>query len=173
LLSSNSPHFLKLIISLWLAFVVSGLVYFQAGQLKAFDGNQILLQKSWFADFKKQLAWDDGNAASLVLVMEPSCGCAKQAKNHISSLKKFAKNNGINIVQLPFSQNLKHVIPATPAAVIIDKNGKFVYAGPLSEGLACSQGSGFVETVITNLAAGFNSELLIADTKGCYCVSDV
>ena len=34
------------------------------------------------------------------------------------------------------------------------------------------KGSGFVETVVTNLAAGFNSNLLITQTKGCYCVNN-
>jgi hypothetical protein len=78
----------------------------------------------------------------------------------------------MKVVQVELTPKLKHVIPATPAAVIINKNGEFVYAGPLSEGLACAQGSGFVETAVTNLAAGFNSNLLITQTKGCYCVNN-
>ena len=174
LLNLSSPHFLKFIILAWLGFVISGLVYFQVGQLKSFDSDRILLQDGWFLSFKKQLGLNTQiHEASLVLVIEQNCGCAKQAKAHITALKRFADEKGFNIIEHPYSAELHHVIPATPAAVIMDKNGEFVYAGPLSEGLACSQGSGFVETAMTNLVAGFNSKLLVADTKGCYCKNRV
>ena len=166
----SSSTFLKFIIFCWLGFVISGLVYFQAEQLKSFDSDKVLLQDGWFLSFKNQLGLNtQTHQASLILVLEQNCGCTKQANTHIIALKRFAEEKGFNIIQHPYSAKLKHVIPATPAAIIMDKHGEFVYAGPLSEGLACSQGSGFVETAINNLVAGFNSGLLVADTKGCYC----
>jgi hypothetical protein len=171
--SNKSNKVVIAVVTAWLFIVVTGLVYFQLGQLQPFDSSKMLMQKNWFNDFKQQLAWENKEVASLVLVTENSCGCSKQAKSHISTLKTFAELKGMDIVQISLTEQLKHVVPATPAAVIIDKHGQFVYAGPLSEGIACSQGSGFVETVITNLMAGFNSQLLIADTKGCYCVNNV
>ncbi|ALQ10095.1 MULTISPECIES: DUF6436 domain-containing protein [Pseudoalteromonas] len=161
-----------ILIIVWFSVVITGLVYFQLGQLKTFDSAKVFMQKSWFNDFKQQIVWDNKDTASLLLVTEESCGCFTQAKPHINSLTTFAKSKGLGVVQVQLTQQLKRVVPATPAAVIIDKHGQFVYAGPLSEGLACSQGSGFVETVITNLASGFNSELLITDTKGCYCTNN-
>ncbi|WP_350602835.1 DUF6436 domain-containing protein [Pseudoalteromonas sp. SMN1298-MNA-CIBAN-0114] len=169
---NKSNTFIFSLIATWLICVVAGLVYFQLEQLKPFDSSKILLQKHWFSNFKKQLDWVDTGEPSLVLITEKNCGCTIQAKPHISSLTSFATNKGMKIVQVELTPILKHVIPATPAAVIINKAGEFVYAGPLSEGLACAQGSGFVETVVTNLAAGFNSKLLITQTKGCYCVNN-
>ncbi|CAM2887689.1 DUF6436 domain-containing protein [Pseudoalteromonas distincta] len=169
---NKSNTFVFSLISVWLICVVAGLIYFQLEQLKPFDNSNILLQKQWFSNFKKQLDWDDTGEPSLVLITEKNCGCTIQAKPHISSLTSFAANKAMKVVQVELTPKLKQVIPATPAAVIINKNGEFVYAGPLSEGLACAQGSGFVETVVTNLAAGFNSNLLITQTKGCYCVNN-
>ncbi|WP_082653612.1 DUF6436 domain-containing protein [Pseudoalteromonas sp. H71] len=170
----SSSTFLKFIILTWLGFVISGLVYFQAEQSKPFDSDKVLLQDGWFLSFKNQPGLNtQTHQASLILVLEQSCGCTKQAKSHITALKRVAEEKGFNIIQHPCSAKLKHVIPATPAAIIMDKHGEFVYAGPLSEGLACSQGSGFVETAINNLVAGFNSGLLVADTKGCYCINIV
>jgi len=171
--SLNKPNsFVFLLIAAWFICVVAGLVYFQLEQLKPFDNLKVLTQKHWFGNFKKQLDWVDIGEPSLVLITEKNCGCTIQAKPHISSLTSFATNKGMKIVQVELTPKLRHVIPATPAAVIINKNGEFVYAGPLSEGLACAQGSGFVETAVTNLAAGFNSNLLITQTKGCYCVNN-
>lgn len=169
---NKSNSFVFSLITIWLVCVVAGLVYFQLEQLKPFDSSKVLLQKHWFNNFKKQLDWVDTNEASLVLITEKNCGCTIQAKPHISSLSSFATNKAMKVVQVELTPKLKLVIPATPAAVIINKNGDFVYAGPLSEGLACAQGSGFVETAVTNLAAGFNSNLLITQTKGCYCVNN-
>ncbi|WP_273049839.1 DUF6436 domain-containing protein [Pseudoalteromonas sp.] len=172
--SSNRPNYLIItVIVTWLFFVIAGFIYFQVGQLKAFDSTKMLIKNSWFHNFKQQLIWKNKEVASLILVTEQNCGCFKQAKSHISSLTTLAKTKGLDVVQLQLTQELKAVVPATPAAIIIDKNGDFVYVGPLSEGLACAQGSGFVEAVINNLVAGYNSKLLITDTKGCYCVNKV
>ncbi len=167
----NKRYFTFALIGVWLIFVVSGLVYFQLGQLKPFDENKMLEQKNWFSKFKHQVTWQGNDNAQLVIITEDSCGCTIQAQPHLFALQKYAQQQGIGVQTLALNTQLKSVVPATPAAVLIDKNGEFVYAGPLSEGLACSQGSGFVETVISNLQAGFNSSLLIADTKGCYCVN--
>lgn len=169
---SKSRYFTISLICIWLAFVVSALVYFQLGQLKPFDEGKMLKQQNWFSQFKNQVLWQNKDSAQLVIITQENCGCTIQAQPHLSALQRFATNQGVEVQNFVLNNELKSVVPATPAAVLIDKNGEFVYAGPLSEGLACSQGSGFVETVISNLQAGFNSSLLIADTKGCYCVNN-
>nr|WP_267135577.1 DUF6436 domain-containing protein [Pseudoalteromonas sp. L21] len=64
---------------------------------------------------------------------------------------------------------LSSLIPAQPAAVLISDNQELAYAGPLSKGLACSSQNGFVELVIKNLRAGFNSQFVNSNAKGCYC----
>lgn len=159
------------VISLWLMFVIAALAYFQLGQLKPFDENNMLNQVNWFSQFKSQLVWQKQDTAQLVIITKDNCGCTIQAKPHLFALQGFANNQDVDVQTFKLNNQLTSVIPATPAAVLIDKNGELVYAGPLSEGLACSQGSGFVEMAINNLKAGFNSSLLITDTKGCYCVN--
>ena len=87
LLNLSNDHLLKFTILAWLGFVISGLVYFQVGQLKSFDSDRVLLQEGWFLSFKKQLGLNTQiHEASLVLVIEQNCGCAKQAKAHITAL---------------------------------------------------------------------------------------
>ncbi len=168
---TNKRYFTFALIGVWFVVVVSGLVYFQLGQLKPFDENKMLERRNWFSQFKEHVVWQNKDSAQLLIITEDNCGCTIQAKPHLSALQRFAKNQGVEVQTFKLNSQLKSVVPATPAAVLIDKNGEFVYAGPLSEGLACSQGSGFVETVISNLQAGFNSSLLIANTKGCYCIN--
>ena len=169
---TNKRYFTFALIGVWFVVVVSGLVYFQLVQLKPFDENKMLERRNWFSQFKNQVLWQNKDSAQLVIITQENCGCTIQAQPHLSALQRFATNQGVEVQNFVLNNELKSVIPATPAAVLIDKNGEFVYAGPLSEGLACSQGSGFVEIVISNLQAGFNSSLLIADTKGCYCVNN-
>lgn len=168
---TNKRYFIFVLIGVWLVVVVSGLVYFQLGQLKPFDEKKMLDRHNWFSQFKQQVVWQNKDKAQLLIITEDNCGCTIQAKPHLSALQRFAKNQGVEVQTIKLNSQLKSLVPATPAAVLIDKSGDFVYAGPLSEGLACAQGSGFTEMAITNLKAGFNSSLLITDTRGCYCVN--
>ncbi|MBQ4799159.1 hypothetical protein J8L73_08445 [Pseudoalteromonas sp. MMG006] len=160
-----------LVIAVWFISVVVGLVYFQVAQLSDFDRNKLLNEPNWFNNFKQQVKYEESKSASLVIVTDPNCGCTIQAKPHLKQLTEFSKQKGVSLILLEQSPSLKTVIPSTPAAVVLNKEGEFVYAGPLSEGLGCAQGSGFVETVITNLMAGFNNQLLLNNTKGCYCTT--
>ena len=141
-------------IALWLVLTVSGLVYYQYNQLRVFDNYGVLEQPEW-----------------LIIVTDPDCGCTKQAQPHLKQLAAFSKAQNITLINIEQTASLQILLPATPAAVVINDKGDFVYAGPLSQGLGCAQGSGFVETVINNLVAGFNSELLLNKTSGCYCTA--
>lgn len=170
---NNKQCVIIAVVTVWLALTVTGLVYFQLGQLSPFDPNKVLNKPGWFNNFKQLIEHPQNKLATLIVVTDPDCGCTKQAEPHLKQLVRFSSEHNIAVIKIEQSQTLQTLVPATPAAVVLDEEGKFVYAGPLSEGLGCAQGSGFVETVITNLVAGFNSKLLLNDTKGCYCTDKV
>ncbi|KPW02296.1 DUF6436 domain-containing protein [Pseudoalteromonas sp. P1-11] len=168
---SNSHIKTSAVIALWLVLTVSGLVYYQYNQLRVFDSYGVLEQPGWFTQFKQHIGFTAAKHNSLIIVTDPDCGCTKQAQPHLKQLAAFSKAQNITLINIEQTASLQILLPATPAAVVINDKGDFVYAGPLSQGLGCAQGSGFVETVINNLVAGFNSELLLNKTSGCYCTA--
>lgn len=88
-----------------------------------------------------------------------------------TQLQALAQKHNLSVQRLVNDDALLTIVPNTPAAILLNKHGELVYAGPLSEGIACSTGSGFVELAINNLQAGFNSNLKLSQAKGCYCHS--
>ena len=161
---------LALAITIWLLCVILALGYFQLSGLQEFDPKRKLQRSGWLIEFKNLTESDNLSKATLALFVDPQCGCTKRSKTHIQQLEHLASSD-LDVVVHSYNSTIKDVIPNTPAAVLIDAYGALVYAGPLSEGLACSASDGFVELVISNLLAGFNSELVISDAKGCYCSS--
>lgn len=168
---NNSSTKLVVVIALWLAVTILGLVYYQYNQLRVFDSVGVLEQAGWFTKFKDHIGFTAAKQNSLIIVTDPNCGCTKQAQPHLKQLASFSKAHNFTLINIEQTASLQRLLPSTPAAVVINDKGDFVYAGPLSQGLGCAQGSGFVETVINNLVAGFNSELLLNKTSGCYCTA--
>ena len=93
---SKSNYFIVGVVAAWFILVVTGLVYFQLGQLKPFDESQMLKQQNWFEQFKQQLVVSN-TVASLVIITEQNCGCTKQAQAHITTLQAFAKSKGLAV----------------------------------------------------------------------------
>lgn len=150
-------------------FVVAMLAYFQLSSIQEFDPNKQLHQSQWLAKFKLQTDWKISEQSRLTIIVDEDCGCTLRAEDHIQQLAALAGEENLLLQHLASNEMLSAVVPNTPAAVLLSKQGELVYAGPLSEGIACSTGSGFVEAAITNLQKGFNSQLKITDSKGCYC----
>lgn len=144
--------------------------YFQSKQLVLFDSQAIMSQPSWFD--KVSIAIDNSATVTkplLVIIKDDACICSIRANKHITDLTQYAESHQLAVKEVTISKELRAIIPATPMAVLVNKNKELVYAGPLSEGLACSSGSGFVELAINNLQAGFNTNLKLSQAKGCYC----
>ena len=54
-------------------------------------------------------------------------------------------------------------------AVSVVHNGEVVYFGPYGAGLACSQTSGYAQTILNNFIKGYAANFIIKNAKGCYC----
>lgn len=128
-----------------------------------------MTQSKWSEQFKRNIKWLSSENPKLIIVIDGTCGCSKRAFSHIKQLQKYVARNSYDVQIINQSSTATHLLPNTPGAVLLDASGNLVYAGPLSQGLACSASTGFVELAIDNLAAGFNSNLVVTDSKGCYC----
>lgn len=168
---SKSQYKLLAAIGLWLAFVIAALIYFQLSGLREFDPQWQLHQPHWLKRFKMESDWRPSDQARLMIIIDKECACTRRSENHIQQLNAYALKQNISVAIIERDLASAKLVPNTPAAVLLDKQGELVYAGPLSAGLACSASDGFVELAINNLSAGFNSKLSISDTRGCYCVS--
>ena len=155
----------------WVIFVIAMLAYFQLSAIKEFDPKRQLHQPQWLTEFKLQTDWQRTGQGRLIIVIDVNCGCTLRANAHITQLQALAQKHNLSVQRLVNDDALLTIVPNTPAAILLNKHGELVYAGPLSEGIACSTGSGFVELAINNLQAGFNSNLKLSQAKGCYCHS--
>lgn len=168
LLNSNS---IKLIVItlLWVIIVVATLVFAYTQQTDTFDPDNTLSQPNWLSLFQNTVGLNAVEGDTLYIVDENTCVCSARSQAHIQSLTDYAIEQGVKVVKLAPSTALSSLIPAQPAAVLISANQELAYAGPLSKGLACSSQNGFVELVIKNLRAGFNSQFVNSNAEGCYC----
>ncbi|WP_394190048.1 DUF6436 domain-containing protein [Pseudoalteromonas atlantica] len=170
-MQNSSKQNLKLyaIILIWFISVVTGLVYFQLSSISTFDPQQKLLENGWLDDFKTQTHWQNPGDATLTIVIDSECGCSKRSTEHVKQLASLADSYDVKVTVLDAAKMSKELLPNVPGAVLVDSTGELAYAGPLSEGIACSSSSGFVELVMNNLQAGFNSNLTVTQAQGCYC----
>ncbi|MDN3388128.1 DUF6436 domain-containing protein [Pseudoalteromonas sp. APC 3893] len=144
-------------------------MYFQLASITTFDPQNEMTQSKWSEQFKRNIKWSPSENPKLIIVIDESCGCSKRAVSHMNQLQTHAVRNTYDVQIINQSLTATNLLPNTPGAVLLDASGELVYAGPLSQGLACSASSGFVELAIDNLVAGFNSNLVVTDSKGCYC----
>ncbi|KTF16650.1 DUF6436 domain-containing protein [Pseudoalteromonas sp. H105] len=170
-MQNSSKKNLKLytIIFIWFISVVTGLVYFQLSSIRTFDPQQKMLENDWFEDFKTLTHWQNPSDATLTIVIDSECGCSKRSAEHVKQLASLADTYDVKVTVLDAAKMSKELLPNVPGAVLIDSVGSLAYAGPLSEGIACSSSSGFIELVMNNLQSGFNSNLTVTQAQGCYC----
>ncbi|MCQ8878559.1 DUF6436 domain-containing protein [Pseudoalteromonas shioyasakiensis] len=137
--------------------------------LTTFDPHNELSQVNWLKNFKQQTNWATAQSPTLTIVVDDDCGCTMRSTSHIKQLQSQAINNGYTVEIINQHSDSTRLLPNVPGAVLLAENGDLVYAGPLSQGIACSASDGFVELAINNLSAGFNSQLIVSESRGCYC----
>jgi len=160
----------------WLVFTVLAAQYFVSPRLVEFDPSHHLLNRE-HQDIVDQVASIDSLvskdlANSIIHFTSPGCSCTQFSAQHKQQIDENGRLQKFNIFNVELKQSqLSQTIPSTPAILIVDKHGELMFLGPYSKGLACSQSAGFVELVMSNYQAGFNTKLVIDQAKGCYCHS--
>ena len=168
LLNSNSKWVIVATL-VWVASVVLALVFAYSQQSSTFDPDKKLAAANWLPTFQQSMELGINNVDTLYIIDENTCVCSARSQPHISSLSSYAAEQGVKVIKLKPKSAAAAILPAQPAAVLVSENQQLVYAGPLSKGPACSSQNGFVELVIANLRAGFNSQFINSDAEGCYC----
>ncbi|WP_105173592.1 DUF6436 domain-containing protein [Pseudoalteromonas gelatinilytica] len=168
MLNSNSKWVIVATL-VWVASVVLALVFAYSQQASTFDPDKKLAAANWLPTFQQSMELGINNIDTLYIIDENTCVCSARSQPHISSLSSYAAEQGVEVIKLKPKSAVAAILPAQPAAVLVSENQQLVYAGPLSKGLACSSQNGFVELVIANLRAGFNSQFINSDAEGCYC----
>ena len=174
--ASNDPpkKFHYLLVAVWLLctfllagnFIADRLVPFDPqGKLANANGVEILTALGLDSDKLR-----DSRNGTLVHITSEACFCSDFTLEHQSILDEMALQDELKVVRISDEKIDKgKLIPSVPAVALLDANGKLAYFGPYSEGLACTESNGLVEVVMNNLRHGFNPELVVNDTTGCYC----
>ena len=163
-----------IILCVWLTSVVVAAVYFIRLRLVPFDPDK-KLQAVESNLIIEQIQQFDSLANvelsnTIIHFTSNDCHCTQFSEAHKKAINKSAGADGFNIVNVHLdSKTANSIIPSTPSVLLVDKLGELLYFGPYSQGLACSKSNGFIEIVLSNYKKGFNSQLVMNDTEGCYC----
>lgn len=159
------------IVIAWLSFTVAAFGYAISDKLVNFDFSNKLqgIEHKQLASYMKPyldpLMKNVGN--TVLHFSKPNCDCQKTSEQHIQEINKLASDNSFNIVNVVINQH--EIIPSTPSVAIMDNEGGVVYFGPYGQGLACSQTSGYAQTMLNNFLKGYSANMIVKEAKGCYC----
>lgn len=187
------------IVSLWLTGTAYAFWWFEAKDLRAFDPTGQLdsvlankLANHWASHHS-------GNQALVISYWDPHCPCSQRSQSHISAIVKRYASQGVHFViaiipapaddptvlrkqaralfgPLPALQvvaSTDAVPPASPAATVIDHQGRLRYLGPFSAGSLCNnRGDQFVEQSLEHLLNHRHQRQINTAVIGCYCPVD-
>lgn len=151
----------------WLGITVAAFSYFINNRLVSFDANEKLAAVDHQQLAKSLTQYAELGTNTVLHFSQPNCQCQQYSTAHIQDLTKLAKSNNFNVKNITINQHA--LLPATPSVAILDSVGNVVYFGPYGEGLACSQTSGYAQTILNNFVKGFAANLVIKSAQGCYC----
>ncbi|GAW96869.1 MULTISPECIES: DUF6436 domain-containing protein [Colwellia] len=170
-LNNNLTKFQFTIIIIWLSFTVAAFYYFVMNKLVSFDVDNKLLgigHQQLATLLTPYIAPGRQGVGNTVLhFSQPNCDCQQYSKAHIQDINLIASDNEFTIIKVVIHEH--KIIPATPSVAIFDAQGDIIYFGPYGQGLACSQTSGYAQTMLNNLIKGYKAHIIIKEAKGCYC----
>ncbi|MGS2719538.1 DUF6436 domain-containing protein [Paraglaciecola aestuariivivens] len=165
------------LIVLWGLGSLAAMILVASQDIQAFDPKGRLLYASTSQDFdadvEKAFAQEFGRLDSTVFhIQDQDCKCSSLSNNHVRLINQKVSQSAFSVKQLTPNtyQQLAAIVPAVPALVIFDRQGKLAYLGPYSSGYFCGVNTSLiepiVETIVNNTHLG---ALVIADSEGCYC----
>ena len=116
--------------------------------------------------------------AVVVDFRDPRCPCTRFNQPHRERIAAQFAARGVDFITIDPASNpelLLNVqrwlpIPASPAAMVFDDEGRLTYFGPYSVGVGCLTGAGnYVERALENTIAGRHAVQLNLLESGCYC----
>ncbi len=169
---TKTPIHLYIIVFVWLGFTVLAAIYFISDRIVAFDPNNKLVNISQTTLVNRIMAEFDlpeDMPNTLINFISEGCQCNKISKEHLSDVKNNAVKQNMSIINITLPEGFSGIIPSTPAVLALNTKSELIYFGPYSEGLSCGKGEGIIDLVMSNYKKGFNAQLIMADSEGCYC----
>lgn len=159
------------VIFVWLSFTIAAFAYFISDRLVSFDEFH-KLKNIDNADISNYLSHylppnNNGSMQTILHFSTINCECQQFSEAHINEINNLGISHGFNIKNITINQD--DMIPATPSIALIDSTGSVFYFGPYGQGLACSQTTGYAQTMLNNYVKGFMANIVIKEAKGCYC----
>ncbi|MEW6446174.1 MAG: DUF6436 domain-containing protein [Pseudomonadota bacterium] len=163
---------------LWIAGTVFGFWWFEYRDLRPYpatSGNAMVIFQGHLAHGALAELRDRNASATVIGFMDPGCSCTRAAEDHFDDIETTFARQGVAFKRLsPDKINLPDgVMPASPAAAVIDREGRLRYLGPLSDGAFCAPNEGqFVERALKRIADGRSPQddgPLSQMSFGCYC----
>ncbi|TMM45387.1 DUF6436 domain-containing protein [Colwellia ponticola] len=175
--------FQLVLLVVWLSFTVLAFSYFIQGRLVNFDADHKLRDIEHqelaphlisfieaaipnIADGENDVV-DHSISNTIIHFSQPNCDCQQYSEAHIKDINQLALNHNFAIKRVVMTKD--NLIPATPSVAIIDNSGDVIYFGPYGQGIACSQTSGYAQTMLNNYVQGYSANIVIKEAKGCYC----
>lgn len=159
------------IITAWLMFTIAAFGYFISDRLVSFDeyGKLKNIENDEISNYLSRYLDHNAveNTQTIVHFSTPNCDCQQFSEEHIEDINTLGRSNGFSIKNIALIKD--KVIPSTPSIALIDGAGKVIYFGPYGQGLACSQTTGYAQTMLNNYVKGYSANIVIKEAKGCYC----
>ena len=163
---------LYLVVVVWLGFTVLAAIYFISDRIVAFDPKHKLAnisQSSLVNQIMSEFELPTNMPNTLINFIGEDCRCNQTSQSHLSDVKANASKDNMSVINITLPNNSSGIIPSTPAVLVLDHNSKLIYFVPYSEGLSCGKGEGIIDLVLMNYKKGFNAQLIMANSEGCYC----
>ncbi|MBF7073788.1 hypothetical protein ISG33_10300 [Glaciecola sp. MH2013] len=188
-------YLLVLIALLWGAFALIAVKWVGSSKFVDFDPNlklsSAIMSLSFETDIVQYLPQLPSNSKGHVYhIVQGACFCETLSEGHKSALNTWADANGLTQQSLNINEfdELKTLIPSTPAVIVVTASKELVYLGPYSEGYGCFENVGLVDAKIqpvfdtqarlesstTNTAQdSYNfpkrRSQIQSEARGCYC----
>lgn len=160
-----------MIVAIWVIFTLLAFGYFIADKLVDFDkqGKLKAVTKQQLSSSLNVYLKDAGQDSENTILhfSQANCQCQQVSQSHIQGLDKIALANEFNVINVRLDGH--HFIPATPSVAIVNRDGGIIYFGPYGSGLACSQTSGYAQTMLKNFLKGYEASFIVKQASGCYC----
>lgn len=158
---------------MWLVFTIAAFSYITSEKLVSFDPEKKLKDVTTQQVVNQLERYLHNNSkysqATVLHFSTPKCDCQAYSEQHINEINQLASDNNFDISNIVITEH--NIIPATPAIAIISSLGELIYFGPYGQGIACSQTSGYAQTILKNYVKGYISNTLVKEAKGCYCTT--
>lgn len=180
---AHRPLELGLVV-LWLAIVATAFWWFALRDLRPFapagtDSTAAALfdadrlpQIQRFLAARGSLGQEPAAPLTLLHLRDPACSCNRFSDPHVAALREDYASRGVRVETLRVSMtrgDLGDWLPATPAALLIDQEGRVLYLGPLSEAANCGRDNAPVERALDHALAGHTAPAGTKLGTGCFC----